>query len=46
MSILVIQVFLPIFPYDKFLTVAYTTMIYNEYHRKSAGISWSSGISS
>lgn len=41
MSILFIQVFLSIFPY-KFLTVAYTTMIYNEYHRKSTGISRSS----
>lgn len=32
MSILVLQVFPPIFPY-KFLTVAYTTMTYNEYHK-------------
>lgn len=33
MNILFIQVFLSIFPYGKFLTVAYTTMTYNEYHR-------------
>lgn len=44
MSTLVIQVFLSVFPF-KFVTVAYTT-IYNEYYRKSTGISWSSGISS
>lgn len=40
------KVLLSIFPFDEFLTVAYTTMIYNEYHRKSTGISWTSGISS
>lgn len=44
MSTLFIQVFLSIFP-CKFLTVAYT-MIYNEYHKTSTGISWSLGISS
>lgn len=45
MSILLIQVFLSIFP-CKFLTVAYTTVIYNEYHRKPTAISWASWISS
>lgn len=41
------QIFLPIFPYDHtFLTVAYKTMIYNEFHRPTTGFSWSSEISS
>lgn len=41
------QIFLPIFPYDHtFLTVAYKTMIYNEFHRPTTGFSWSLGISS
>ena len=41
MSILFTYVFLSIFPY-KCLTVAYTTMTYNEHHRKSTRINRSS----